>query len=201
MVVVAVSKVAYGEPNVGATVADPGRHRCWIHEHCIGGSVHRPTFLGCNALDIMNLSKSEIQNYSVKKVVADPLGSRNKLRIAKFNVKLRESWKKNEVDKLLDTAMVDKSARTMECAYDAVTDSFASAINWTRRHYQTGDRRKTYYSLENMQVGKFLRSVGRLRTYWLRRVQSSTPFEHDPYRGQFRNGKHSGGEPVTYLSA
>ena len=45
----------------------------------------------------------------------------------------------------------------MEAAHAAVTDSFASAINWTRRHYQTGNRRKTYYSLENLDVGKFLK--------------------------------------------
>ena len=177
-------------------VADPSRHRCWIHECSIGG-VHRPTFLECKALEIMNLSKDEIQQYSTKKVVADPLGSRNKNRIAKFNAKLNESWKKNDADNLLDCAMTNKTAESMERAYDAVTNSFTTAINWTRRHYQTGDRRKTYYSLENLQVGKFLKSVGRLRTYWLRRVDSGTPFEHNPYRGQFRNGKHAGGTPVT----
>ena len=65
----------------------------------------------------------------------------------------------------------------MEAAYAAVTDSLASAINWTRRHYQTGDRRKTYYSLENLSVGKLLKITGRLRTYWLRRLDSGTPFE------------------------
>ena len=51
--------------------------------------------------------------------------------------------------------------------------------------------------MENLNVGKFLKSVGRMRTYWLRRVDSGTPFDHNPYRGQSRNGKHAGGEPVT----
>lgn len=177
-------------------IADPRKHRCWIHEFSIGG-MHRPTFMECKAVEIMNLSKDDIQTYSAKKVVADPLGTRNKSRIANFNAKLNEAWGNNNVEKLLDDANNGKSAKAMEAAYEAVTHSFASAINWTRRHYLTGDRRKTYYSLENLQVGKFLKTVGRLRTYWLRRLNSGTPFDHNPYRGQSRNGKHFGGKPVT----
>ena len=87
----------------------------------------------------------------------------------------------------------------MDAAMDAVTESYNGASNWIKRHYKTGRKRKTYYSMDNMNVGTYLKTIGKLRTYWLRRVESGSPFTHVPYRGQTRNGKHAGGQPVQLI--
>jgi hypothetical protein len=152
------------------------------------------------ALAIMNISKDEIQTYGVKKLDIDPLkGSRNEAQVNKFNEKLKEKWKVNGVDKLLRGAKANGNGELLDSAMAAVTMSFVGASNWINRHYKTGKVRKTYYSIENMNVGYYLKTVGKLRTYWNRRVESGKPFDHSPCRGQSRNGKHAGGEPVQLV--
>ena len=97
---------------------------CWTHHYTCGGA-HRPLFCEIKAVSIMNISKDEIQAYGVKKLDVDPLkGSRNESQIKKFNKKLKENWKANGVDKLLQHAKVNGSRVLLDSAMTAVTASF-----------------------------------------------------------------------------
>ena len=152
-------------------IAGNGWSRCTIHGGPLPGSAHRIMFAELQATEIMNISAQEIKQYSVMHLQVDPLkGKKDAPLIKRYNKILRKKREESKVDALITEAIEKQTPTAMDAAMNAIHETLASAANATKHTRRTGKRRKTYYSLDNMNIKKFTKFFCIITTAFLQKT-------------------------------